>query len=157
MRRFLPTLLRGSYFLVRDVDLAEDVVQETMLRVFRHWEQARSAPAAYSRRTMVNVSREHWRRESRRPRVVGEPPEVQSCGGESFTDAMARRLELTDALRELPETQREVLVLRFLFDLSILETSEVLGVSAGTVKSSAHRGLEKLRCFLTAAEEEAPC
>jgi RNA polymerase sigma-70 factor (sigma-E family) len=156
-RRFLPTLLRGAYFLVRDVDLAEDVVQETMLRVFRHWDQARSAPEAYSRQTMLNVSREHWRRVSRRPREVSHLSGVERGYDESFTRGVAWRLELADAFRALPELQREVLVLRFLFDLSVGETSEVLGVSAGTVKSSAHRGLEKLRGLLTIAKEGTPC
>lgn len=156
-RRFLPTLLRGAYFLVRDVDLAEDVVQTTMLQVFRRWEQARSAPEAYSRRTMLNVSREHWRRQSRRPLVVGEPNEMQVGVEEPFTDGIARRSELEAAIRDLPRPQREVLVLRFLFELSVAETAEILDVSPGTVKSSAHRGLEKLRHLLTACEEEPAC
>ncbi len=151
---FLPTLLRGAYLLLRDIDLAEDAVQGTMLRVFRHWGVARVAPEAYSRKTLVNVCRDHWRRQSRRPQEVSGNAETQPNEATSFSRDLEEREELAQALGELTRLQREVLVLRFFLDLSVAETAAVLDVPEGTVKSAAHRGLEQLRGLLGSADEE---
>lgn len=152
---FLPTLLRGAYLLLRDVDLAEDAVQGTLLRVFKHWRQARVAPEAYSRKTLINVCRDHWRRLGRRPQemLFADVASVERVG-DGVGDRLEERDALERALAELPEAQREVLVLRFFFDLSVAETAAVLGVPVGTVKSAAHRGLEQLRLLLSPPAQE---
>ena len=156
-RRFakasLPALLKGAYLLLRDIDLAEDAVQGTLLRVFKHWETARAAPEAYSRQTLVNVCRDHWRRQARRPpeTLVDDLSDL----GEPFLDSgFEERQDLEQALAALPDTQREVLVLRFFFDLSVLDVAAVLGVPVGTVKSATHRGLEQLRVLLSPPAKE---
>jgi RNA polymerase sigma-70 factor (sigma-E family) len=158
-RRFaaasLPSLLKGAYLLLRDIDLAEDAVQGTMLRVFRHWDEARLAPEAYSRTTLVNVCRDHWRRQSRRPlEVLGDGAPVMSQVA-PLTDDLEDREALDQALSELPQVQREVLVLRFFFDCSVEQTAELLKIPEGTVKSSAHRGLRHLRELLSPPPKEA--
>lgn len=146
--RSLPSLLRAAYALLRDVDLAEDAVQGTLLRVFRHWNDARIAPEAYSRQTLINVCRDHWRRQRRRPQEVlsGEAGATDTV--RSFSDQLEQRDALDRALAELPQQQREVLVLRFVFDLSVAETAELLRLPEGTVKSSVHRGLHHMRDVL---------
>lgn len=152
---FLPTLLKGAYLLLRDIDLAEDAVQGTLLRVFRHWPEARHAPEAYSRVTLVSVCRDHWRRLRRRP---GEVPSTNlepspRERGVTFDDTWAERQELEDALASLGSPQREVMILRFFLELTVSETATVLGIPEGTVKSSTHRGLQQMRDLLAAAEE----
>lgn len=155
--RVLPSLLRAAYLLLRDIDLAEDAVQGTLLRVFRHWADARAAPEAYSRQTLINVCRDHWRRQRRRPReVLGGDPGVAATST-SFSDEFEQRDALEHALAELPQQQREVLVLRFLFDLSVAETAELLRMPEGTVKSSMHRGLQQLRNILDPPDETEAC
>jgi RNA polymerase sigma-70 factor (sigma-E family) len=151
---FLPTLLKGAYLLMRDVDLAEDVVQGTMLRVFRHWDQARAAPEAYSRQTLINVCRDHWRRQKRRPKesTLGDANVIDTAA--SFSEALGERDAILQALDALPQQQREVLLLRFFFDLSVIQTAELLDIAEGTVKSSAHRGLQELRELLSSPPEE---
>lgn len=151
--RSLPSLLRAAYLLLRDIDLAEDAVQATLLRVFRHWSDARAAPEAYSRQTLINVCRDHWRRQRRRPQEVlgGDPGATDPST--SFSDELAQRDALDQALAELPHQQREVLVLRFLFDLSVADTAEVLRIPDGTVKSSMHRGLRQLHDILAPPTE----
>lgn len=67
----------------------------------------------------------------------------------SFTDRMEQREALDQALGTLTSPQREVLVLRFFFDLSVAQTAEVLAVAEGTVKSATHRGLVQLRELLS--------
>ena len=145
----LPSLLRGAYLLLRDIDLAEDVVQATMLRVFRHWRDAREAPEAYSRKALINICRDHWRRQHRMPQellvedVVDGEEEIPA-----FSHRLAEREAMAQALDRLPDAQREVLVLRFYFDFSVAQTAEMLEVPEGTVKSTAHRGLTQLRELL---------
>jgi RNA polymerase sigma-70 factor (sigma-E family) len=151
---FAPTLLRAAYVLLGDIDLAEDAVQGTMLRVFRRWDHARQAPEAYSRRTLVNVCRDQWRRSRRRPVEVPYADEIDSQAA-PFTDGIDDRETLKQALRELPQLQCEVLTLRFFFDLPIQETAEILGIPVGTAKSATSRGLQALRRELSPRSEEA--
>jgi RNA polymerase sigma-70 factor (sigma-E family) len=143
----LPTLLKGAYLLLRDIDLAEDVVQETLLRVFRNWPQARKAPEAYSRVTLVNVCRDHWRRVAARPKEVlaDNLESIAREHAETFGDGWAERQALEDALARLGSPQREVMILRFFLELSVSETAAVLDIAEGTVKSSTHRALRQLR------------
>jgi RNA polymerase sigma-70 factor (sigma-E family) len=152
--RFLPTLLKGAYLLMRDVDLAEDVVQGTMLAVFRHWDDARKAPDAYSRQTLINVCRDQWRRQKRRPQETSLTDANIPDTASSFSDALGERDALRHALDQLPQQQREVLLLRYFFDLSVVQTAELLDIPEGTVKSAAHRGLEDLRVLLSPPAKE---
>ena len=155
--RSLPGLLKAAYALLRDIDLAEDAVQGTLLRVFRHWNDARGAPEAYSRQTLINVCRDHWRRQRRRPQeVLGVDPDAVDMS-QSFSEELEQRDALDRALAELPQQQREVLVLRFLFDLSVAETAELLQIPQGTVKSSMHRGLRHLHNVLDPRAESEAC
>jgi RNA polymerase sigma-70 factor (sigma-E family) len=151
---YLPTLLRGAYLLLRDVDLAEDAVQGTMLRVFRNWGEARSAPEAYSRTALISICRDHWRRQNRRPREVLGEDLRELAEASSFSQILEDREVLSQALDSLPTMQREVLVLRFYFDLSVTQTAEMLKLAEGTVKSATHRGLEQLRDLLDPGPEE---
>src|ERR1700743_3174206 len=120
-----------------------------MLRVFRHWDVARAAPEAYSRKVLINVCRDHWRRQGRRPQeaYIGEVASADQAA--PFDELIEDRQALEQALGELPEMQREVLVLRFFFDFSVAQTAEALEIPEGTVKSSAHRGLEQLGDMLS--------
>lgn len=146
-------LLKVAYVLLADIDQAEDAVQETLMRVFPHWTDARMAPEAYSRRTLINVCRDHWRRQGRRPReILGGAPGAAD-GSSSFSDKVELRDAIVQALAELPQQQREVLVLRFMLDLSVAQTAELLAMPEGTVKSSVHRGLGQLRDLLEPPEE----
>lgn len=65
--------------------------------------------------------------------------------------SLADREMLLDLLGQLPPRRRAVLVLRFYCDLSVDETAGILGISAGTVKSQAARGLDALRLLMTGA------
>jgi RNA polymerase sigma-70 factor (sigma-E family) len=150
---FSPTLLRAAYVVLGDFDLAEDAVQSTMLRTFRRWDHARDAPEAYSRRALISVCRDHWRRQRRRVKEIRMDASRAGARTVSFTEDVERRQALDQALSELPVLQREVLVVRFFFDLSVESTAELLDVPEGTVKSNTHRGLERLRYLLSVPEE----
>lgn len=145
-------LLRTTTFLVGDRHTAEDVLQTALLRTARRWRQARDNPEAYVRRVLVNLAKDGRRNRGRR---VGEAPfdlpDGRSCPEPAVAEptALEARDELVAALRLLPLRQRTAVVLRYWEDLSVAETAALMGCSEGTVKSSANRGLVRLRDLLT--------
>jgi RNA polymerase sigma-70 factor (sigma-E family) len=136
-----PALLRLAYLLVGDWDRADDVCQESLVRLHRAWLGV-DVPEAYARRVVANEANRWWRRPDRREEFVERPPvELAS----SDVDTTESRDELWRLLRTLPRRQRAVVVLRYLEDLSEVETAQLLGCSVGTVKSSASKAMARLR------------
>lgn len=156
-------LLRTSYLIVWDLEEAEDLVQETLLRVARRWPRVRrmDLPGAYARRILVNLAINDAKRRSRRRREL-EPPDgapLEAHADRAAADvfeAFDARAELLGALAVLPPRQRAVLVLRYFEDLSEAQTAQTLNCSVGTVKSTAWRGLARLRETLDEPDGAAP-
>jgi RNA polymerase sigma-70 factor (sigma-E family) len=125
---------------------AEDLVQECLLKVARRWQRIRRMdhPRAYARRILVNLAVDGARGRARR-RSELEPQAGPSLIAVDPLSALDTRAELLQALGELTARQRAVLVLRYFNDLTEAQVAEVLGCSPGTVKSSASRGLARLR------------
>ena len=138
-------LLRTARMLTGDEQLAEDLVQTTLERVWPHWQRVTRDrdPDAYVRRVMVNTYSSWWRRKWRGEQPTSDLPEITT------PDDDFARADLTDALRRLLPTltprQRAVLVLRYYEDLTETATAEVLGCSVGTVKSQTSKALARLR------------
>jgi RNA polymerase sigma-70 factor (sigma-E family) len=139
-------LLRTAYLIVWDEGEAEDLVQECLLKVARRWPRIRcmEQPRAYARRILVNLALDGARGRTRRRREL-EPATQQSLIAFDPLPALEARDELLQALGQLDQRQRAVLVLRYFNDLTEAQVAEVLGCSPGTVKSSAFRGLARLR------------
>jgi RNA polymerase sigma-70 factor (sigma-E family) len=145
-------LLRTACLITGNLTEAEDLVQEALLRVARHWRKVRCMehPAAYARRILVNVALDGAAQRGRRK---GELAVADSAGAHDPVDTLAQRdlhkvdtrQELLGVLATLPARQRAVIVLRYWEDLPEAEVAEVLGCSTGTVKSTASRGLARLR------------
>jgi RNA polymerase sigma-70 factor (sigma-E family) len=146
-----PSLLRAALVLLGSREDAEDVLQVTMLRTYRRWEQAKDAPQAYARTVLVNACRERWRHRSRHPEISLDVDELANVL--SFAEAVDRRHVLVRMLRRLPDIQREVLVCRYLLDATVAETATALDIAEGTVKSAASRGLDQLRQLLNDEEK----
>ena len=143
-------LLRTAYLLTGDAGHAEDVVQSALLRTARRWRSARRSPEAYARTVVANLAKDRWRSLGRRP---AEAPLVHDVPL-AAPDGLVDRDALMRAARGLPPGQRAVLVLRYFDDLSVEETANALGVTAGTVKSQTSRALASLRAALTSEEPE---
>ena len=144
-------LHQSAYLLCGDWHLAHDLVQDTLVRAYRHWPRVRQAdnPDAYVRRILLNGARDGWRRKNK-PLPVARfevEPAVRDTA-----DEVIRRAELLQALLALPFRQRATVVLRYLEGMSERETAAVLGCSEGTVKSQSARGLSALRTFLSRTE-----
>ena len=150
-------LVRLSVLLVRDVGTAEEIVQDAFVAVHARWAKLRDPDLAlaYLRQAVVNRSRSALRhRAVVRRQAAREPMPSTAPGADEPTLATARRSAVLQAMRELPQRQREVLALRYYLDLSEAEIAETLGISRGAVKSHASRGSASLRTLLDAHWED---
>lgn len=150
-------LVRLSVLLVRDQGVAEEVVQDAFVAVHDRWARLRDPESAlaYLRQAVVNRSRSALRHRAVVDRDAARrtPPENQP-GADQAALATDRRAAVLDALRALPQRQREVIALRYYLDLSEAEIAETLGISRGAVKSHASRGVAALRALLGPLLEE---
>lgn len=129
---------------LRDPHAAEDVVQDVLARAYLRWERISRLedPRAYVNRMVLNACTSWWRRAARR-----ETPVEQDA--DRVVDqqdlALVERDAMLQLLRRLPGKQRVVLVLRHYERMDDEEIARLLGVSTGTVRSNAFRGLARLR------------
>src|SRR5215467_141930 len=144
----LPDLKRLAFLLCGDDHRADDLVQESVTKLYVKWSTARKAENLdrYVRAMLLRTHIDETRRPWSRVRLFGAVPDHRPAAEVPSDD----RTELRAALATLPAGQRAALVLRFLCDLSVTETGELLGCSAGTVKSQTAHGLAKLRQALEA-------
>jgi len=148
-RRDYGPLVRLATVLV-DREVAEELVQDAFVRT--HSRLTRIDPekvTVYLRSAVINGARSHLRRRMVQRRHPPTPP-PNAAAAEVDGVARAQRTELFGALNRLPNRQREVLVLRYYLDLSEAEIAETLGISTGSVKQHAHRGLSSLSSTLGA-------
>ncbi|MCU0265572.1 MAG: SigE family RNA polymerase sigma factor [Actinomycetia bacterium] len=139
------SLVRIAGLLLRDVDAAEDVVQDAFVGLYRRWYRLRDPDkaAAYLRQATVNGARSALRRRGTARRAL--PRLLPTATDPDVAAQVTARHTVTDALARLPERQREVLVLRYYADLSEAQIADTLGISRGAVKTHASRGLAALR------------
>lgn len=150
----LPALLRFAAVLTGERGLAEDVVQEVLLRTHQRWHKigALDVPEQYVRRMIVNEYLS-WRRRWSRVIPKAELP-VELSLVPDHAAAHSEREALRTELDKLPRRQRAVLVLRYYAGLPDAQIAEVLGCSAGTVRGYASRGLAALRIEMRPAPVE---
>lgn len=129
---------------VGDVAVAEELAQETLMRVWERWPRVRGlqAPEQWAFRVAVNLSSSWWRRRvaERRAHHRGGLGAIAGQQADRFGEA-----ELRDAITELPARQRQALVLRHYLQLDVAEAAEVMGCAGGTVRALCHQGAQSLR------------
>jgi RNA polymerase sigma-70 factor (sigma-E family) len=142
-----PSLFRTAYLMVGDHQLAQDLVQEALVKTLLAWPRLRDRAnlAAYTRRIVVTTAISWRRRRSfhelpsdRLPEQVGDDP----------GEVLATHDAVVAALLTVPPRQRAAIVLRYYQDLTEAQTAEVMGCSVGAVKSQVAAGLKKLRAAL---------
>jgi RNA polymerase sigma-70 factor (sigma-E family) len=147
----LAALARYAVILTGDRETAQDLVQETMVRVQLQWRKVSRAdlPERYVKRMMANLYVD-WQRGPwwRRVRLRGVPDETVPVPGD-IADGTADRDLLWGVLAGLPRQQRAALVLRYYEDLPDAEIAEALGCSVGTARGYISRALSTLRTRLT--------
>lgn len=140
-------LVRLAVLLVDDLAAAEDVVQDAFLGLHRKQDGLRSGPAAlaYLRTSVVNGSRSVLRKRGTVRRHLRTVQQLTSEPADAPILRSVERQAAMAAVRALPNRQREVLVvLRYWSELSEAEIAATLGISAGSVKSAASRGLDSV-------------
>ena len=137
-----------AYLTTGDLALAEDLVQDAFVRLAGRLVHLRDPGAfeAYLRRTVVNLSRSHFRRKRvERAYLARTGSAIEGHDDGSSGGSVEDRDVLWRALQQLSSRQRIAIVLRFYEDLPEREVAEILRCRPGTVKSLVSRGLETMR------------
>lgn len=133
----LAFLLSGG-----DQHAAEDLLQASLAKTAARWSRVDN-PESYLRSVMYRQQVSWWRLRRSHEVPIAAPPESVDRGIDS--DDIDLRLMLRQALARLTPRQRATLVLRYFEDLSEAEVARLLGCSVGTVRSTTHRSLARLR------------
>ena len=149
------SLFRTAYLIVGDHQLAQDLLQESLIKTYIAWSRLRdvSNAEAYTRKAIVTTAISWRRRRSFHERPTDLQPDtaVPDPG-----EAVTIHSSMVTQLRTLPPRQRAAIVLRYYEDLSEAQTAEVMGCSVGAVKSHVSTGLRRLRDRLGANFLTAP-
>lgn len=140
-------LWRAALLLAGNAHDADDLVQDTLVRVYAKWPRVRDMenPAGYAQRVLVNCHLSVGRR-LRRFRQRQEVLEARESNRDEARDGeLIARTDLRRALLTLGARQRAVVVLRYLLDLPDAQIADILGCAESTVRSQARRALTTLR------------
>lgn len=148
-----PSLYRRAYLLCGNHADAEDLAQQTLIKIHAAWSRVSRAesPHAYVRRILTNTFLSSKRHKGRGLEVLAgeDAPEPTS----PVLDGPEERMALWPHVRDLPRRQRAVIVLRYYEQLSEAEIADALACSRGNVKSTAHRALQNLRAALDGRDD----
>jgi RNA polymerase sigma-70 factor (ECF subfamily) len=144
-------LLAIAYRILRDLGLAEDAVQQTLVLAWRELPSLRDVERfdAWLHRLLVNVCYREARRDRRRAANVRVLP-VDGPAGPDTLISVVERDQLDRAFRRVPPEQRAVFVMHHYLGLTLLEVAEHLGLPLGTVKSRIHYATSTMRAALEA-------
>lgn len=134
-----PALSRTAYLLTGDAQLAEDLVQTALFKAARSWHRINGDPEPYVRRILYTQNISWWRQRKLKESALGDYDVPVAPADPDL------RLSLEQALARLTTKQRTVLVLRYFEDLTEVQTGQVLGIGAGTVKSTTRQAFARLR------------
>ncbi len=148
------SMVRLALLLVDDRETAEDVAQDAFAALHRRWQSLHTEDAAigYLRTCVVNGVRSVLRRR----RTVRRQPQPREDllyvdGADGHVLLAEEHREVIAAMRHLPARQREVIVLRYWSELTEPQIAATLGISVGSVKSSASRGRDAIAAILGGA------
>lgn len=131
-----------------DPQLADDVVQQTVLRVWQQAPQITGSLRSYLFRTARNIMIDNYRKAQRRPREASERDLADQAGAAERVDELLNRVLMEEALLRLSAEHRDVLVALHYRRFTVQEASEHLRIPAGTVKSRAFYAVRALRTVL---------
>lgn len=146
-----PMLLRIARNKCRDHELAEDIVQDTLTKLFLVWNSVRdpSALDAFTVKTLHRLVIDDARLTARRPRIVSSAMPDVAAVPTPIEDA----LDLREALLMLTPRQRAIVMLRYVDDVAVKDVALAMDCGLGSVKSQSSRALAHLRKALRLQEE----
>ena len=144
-------LVRLAYLITGSQAVAEDLVQDTFVRVMARLDPDAS-PGAYLRRSVINACYS-WHRRAWREGRPGDDERLEAAGRRRVDSGAGGRsggetggdVEMWDALDRLAPRRRSILVMRYYLDMTEADVAATLGCRVGTVKSTTHRALAELR------------
>jgi RNA polymerase sigma-70 factor (sigma-E family) len=144
VREASRSLYGTALMLTGQADEAEELLQDTLARLYPKWETVAQAdsPIAYVRRALINGYINERRRPRQRDLIVAEPPEAPVAT--DFAESVADRNTLVQLLHTLPPRPRAALVLRYIYDLPDAEIAASLDCRVATVRSLVSRGIATL-------------
>lgn len=136
-------------------DLAAGMTNDAFLVLRREWNRIRDgAPIGYTYKVASRLALRHWKKRGRdialQRKLRLERPHI----GADVFEAYRNRVVLRTALADLPRRQREAVTLRYLQELTVEETAELMGITTGTVKTNTRDGLRALRAALEKADAD---
>lgn len=142
-RELHPQLVGTLALYTGDRHLAEDLAQESLIRLHQHWPKVRShpSPAAWTTRVALNLAGSWWRRRGAEGRANRRAGSGTAAAPADPADVLALRTAVT----ALPDRQRAVIVVRFYLGFSVREAAEALACPEGTVKSLTSSAVAALR------------
>lgn len=157
-RRLTPRALGHAARMLGDLAEAEDVAQEAMVRLWKvagDWRQGEAKVTTWLFRVVSNLCTDRLRKRGRSVALdsIAEPPSSDAPVDAVMTE-VERARALESALAELPERQREAVVLRHLEGLTNPEIAEVMDISVEAVESLTARGKRALKVILAGRKEE---
>lgn len=144
-----PRLVGALVLQCGDPAVAEELAQDTLVRVIDRWDQVRAMdyPMSWAHRVGYNLAASHFRRRSAERRAYRRHAARDVSGATTEVDG-ADAIAIRRAVARLPERERCALVLRYFGDLPVAAVAESMGVTAGSVKVFTSRALAKLRADL---------
>ncbi len=155
--RYQVKAVRAAFFILRDEQAAEDVAQETFLRIFRHinrFDESRPF-GPYLFKSVVNAALDAARNESRREIGIDDLNPVdgllqQAIKVETQAEFNVLKHDIFQALERLSPRQRAAVVMRYYFEMSEKEMADILQARPGTIKWLLNAARQRLRMLLGA-------
>jgi RNA polymerase sigma factor (sigma-70 family) len=146
-RGVYPRLVGAMTIYCGNREVAEEIVQEALIRVCRNWSRVNRLenPAAWANRVAVNLANSHFRRRAIERRVQAR----LKARGRSEKASDYEAVELRRLVAALPRRERMALVLRHYLGLPVAETADLMGCPEGTVKRLTHMAIARLRSQTT--------
>lgn len=145
---FADPLFRHAYFRVSDREIARDIAQESFLRMWEYLAAGNVVdnPKAFLFRIAGNLVIDHYRKKKSSSLEILQEDGFDPAGddAETITDA-AEGKKMIARLKELPEKDRDVLMMRYVEDLSIGEIASISGESANSISVRIHRATKRLK------------
>jgi RNA polymerase sigma-70 factor, ECF subfamily len=150
--RYVHVIYRYVYARVRDAVVAEDLTAQVFLKALEglsSYEPTGTPFVAWLYRIAYARTVDHWRRQGRRQQVpLTEDLPSNAPGAAELTEAEAEWITAIDLLAQLTDDQQEVIILRFIGEMSLAETATILSKTVGAVKATQHRALASLARLL---------
>lgn len=150
--KYSDKIYRYIYLNTLDPYLSEDITSETFLRIWKNWKKLKpDFIQALLYKTAKNILIDHYRKHKNGKKVSLEET-VEKGIEPSYDEDLIEKInkddnfkKITEAMKLLPDNLKEVLILRFMDDLSARETAEILEISEVNVRVLQYRGLKELR------------